>query len=137
MIDRYVRDWLFADVTKGPSARPFIGDDPERDPTISSIFNLARTLNRPEFAEPTWPATYVLSPYRVAYLLPGAGPWDVRWDDAVTGLGLRVYPSGKKAFVLSYRAGGRKRLMALGPFGVRTVEQARDLARIRACLYQR
>jgi len=58
-----------------------------------------------------------------------AGGWDVRWDDAVTGLGLRVYPSGKKAFVLSYRAGGRKRLMALGPFGVLTVEQARDLAR--------
>ena len=58
-----------------------------------------------------------------------AGGWDVRWDDVVTGLGLRIYPSGKKAFVLSYRAGGRKRLMALGPFGVLTVEQARDLAR--------
>jgi len=58
-----------------------------------------------------------------------AGGWDVRWDDTVTGLGLRVYPSGKKAFVLSYRAGGRKRLMVLGPFGVHTVEQVRDLAR--------
>ena len=57
------------------------------------------------------------------------GGWDVRWDDAVTGLGLRVYPKGKKSFVLSYRVGGRKRLMVLGPFGVLTVEQARDLAR--------
>ncbi len=28
---------------------------------------------------------------------------DVRWDSAVRGLGLRVYPSGRKAFVLSYR----------------------------------
>lgn len=59
------------------------------------------------------------------------GGWDVRWDDALTGLGVRVYPSGKKAFVLSYRAAGRKRLMALGKFGVLTVEQARDLARRR------
>ena len=57
-----------------------------------------------------------------------AGGWDVRWDDVVTGLGLRIYPSGKKAFVVSYRAGGRKRLMVLGPFGVLTVEQARGAA---------
>lgn len=41
---------------------------------------------------------------------------DVRWDDAVSGLGLRVYPSGRKAFVLSYRYGTRKRLMTLGDF---------------------
>ncbi|MEE8544418.1 MAG: hypothetical protein V3T29_01260 [Alphaproteobacteria bacterium] len=26
---------------------------------------------------------------------------DVRWDGAVPGLGLRVYPSGEKAFLLS------------------------------------
>ncbi len=58
-----------------------------------------------------------------------AGGWDVRWDDVVTGLGLRIYSSGKKSFVVSYRAGGRKRLMVLGPFGVLTVEQARGLAR--------
>ncbi len=58
-----------------------------------------------------------------------AGGWDVRWDDAITGLGLRIYPSGKKAFVLSYRADGQKHLMALGPFGVLTVDQARNLAR--------
>ena len=57
------------------------------------------------------------------------GGWDVRWDSEITGLGLRVYPSEKKAFVLSFRAGGRKRLMVLGPFGVLTVEQARDMAR--------
>lgn len=54
------------------------------------------------------------------------GGWDVRWDTVFTGLGLRVYPSEKKSFVLSYRHRGRKRLMVLGAFGQgMTIEQAR------------
>ncbi len=58
------------------------------------------------------------------------GGWDVRWDDAVPGLGVRIYPSGKKAFVLSYRAGGRKRMMVLGRYGADlTLDQAREKAR--------
>ncbi len=54
---------------------------------------------------------------------------DVRWDGEVSGLGLRLYPSGRKSFVLSYRIGGRKRLLALGDFGTLTIEQARKRAR--------
>ncbi|MEE8227576.1 MAG: Arm DNA-binding domain-containing protein, partial [Kiloniellales bacterium] len=54
---------------------------------------------------------------------------DIRWDTEMTGLGLRLYPSGRKAFVLSYRALGRKRLMTLGNFGVLTLEQARTRAK--------
>lgn len=58
------------------------------------------------------------------------GGWDVRWDDTVPGFGLRIYPSGKKSFVLSYRSDGRKRLIVLGRFGADlTIEQARDRAR--------
>ena len=58
------------------------------------------------------------------------GGWDVRWDAAVPGFGVRVYPSGKKAFVLSYRARGRKRLMVLGRYGADlTLDQARTRAR--------
>ncbi len=53
----------------------------------------------------------------------------VMWDDEVPGFGCRVFPSGRKSFVLSYRAGGRKRLMTIGTFGVLTVDQARALAR--------
>ncbi len=57
------------------------------------------------------------------------GGWDVRWDSAVPGLGLRIYPSGKKAFVLSYRAKGRKRLMVLGRYGADlTLDKARTKA---------
>ena len=55
------------------------------------------------------------------------GGWDVRWDDKVPGLGVRIYPSGKKAFVLSFRAKGRKRLMVLGRWGADlTLSQARE-----------
>ncbi len=57
------------------------------------------------------------------------GGWDVRWDSAVPGLGLRIYPSGKKAFLVSYRIRGRKRRMALGAYGAITLDQARRQAR--------
>ncbi len=54
---------------------------------------------------------------------------DARGDSAVPGLGLRIYPSGKKAFVLSYRAKGRKRLMVLGRYGADlTLQGAREKA---------
>ena len=43
---------------------------------------------------------------------------DVRWDAEIPGLGLRLYPSGRKAFVLSYRSSGRKRLMTLEHFPI-------------------
>ncbi len=54
---------------------------------------------------------------------------DVRWDLGLPGFGLRVYPSGRKAFVLSYRnQANRKRMMTLGDFGVLTLDQARKRA---------
>jgi integrase len=53
----------------------------------------------------------------------------VLWDDDPVGLGLRVFPSGRKTFVLSYRTLGRKRLMALGDAGVLNLEAARRRAR--------
>ncbi len=60
------------------------------------------------------------------------GGWDVRWDGgngAITGFGVRIYSSGKKSFVFSYRADGRKRLMVLGGCAAMTVEQARKRAK--------
>ena len=52
----------------------------------------------------------------------------VLWDDELPGYGLRVYPSGRKAFVFSYRAAGRKRLKTIGRYGPLTVQQARARA---------
>ena len=55
---------------------------------------------------------------------------DVRPDGTIPGLGLRVYPSGVKTFILRYRAGSpRVRNMTLGRYGVLTLEQARTRAR--------
>ena len=57
---------------------------------------------------------------------------DVRWDADVPGFGLRLYISGGKTFVFSYRSRGRKRLMTLGRFGADlTLDQARRRARKR------
>lgn len=53
----------------------------------------------------------------------------VLWDSEVPGFGCRVYPTGKKAFVLSYRTNGRKRLLTLGGYGAMTLDQARKAAR--------
>lgn len=54
------------------------------------------------------------------------------WDGELRGFGVRVMQSGLKTFILQYRnAEGRSRRMVLGRYGVLTVEQARDQARIR------
>jgi len=53
----------------------------------------------------------------------------VLWDEEIPAFGLRVYPSGNKAFVLFYRQDGRQRLMSVGRFGVLTLQQAREKAR--------
>jgi integrase len=53
----------------------------------------------------------------------------VLWDDNPRGLGLRIYPSGRKAFVVSYRnANGVKRLVTLKDYGVMTLDAARTEA---------
>lgn len=54
---------------------------------------------------------------------------DVRWSDELPGFGIRIYPSGKKAFVLSYRVSGRKRMLTIGRYGVYTLKQAEGAAK--------
>jgi integrase len=56
----------------------------------------------------------------------------VYWDSEIRGLGVRILPSGLKTFILQYRnAEGIKRRTNLGRYGVMTVEQARNLAKIK------
>ena len=54
---------------------------------------------------------------------------DIRWCDQLPGFGVRVFPSGRKTFVIRYRAGGRKRYFTIGTYGPITIQQARDIAK--------
>ncbi|MFM1864088.1 MAG: hypothetical protein RLZ26_2610 [Pseudomonadota bacterium] len=50
------------------------------------------------------------------------------WDSEIPGFGLRLLPSGRKGFVVQYRAIRRSRRISLGPSTVLTCEQARTRA---------
>jgi len=53
------------------------------------------------------------------------------WDDELSGLGIRVWPTGKKVYLVRYRQSGRQRFFKLGNHGALTPEQARREARIK------
>ena len=60
----------------------------------------------------------------------------ILWDAAVKGFGVKIQPGGTKAYVLSYRSGGRKRLANIARVGEISLKDAREragaeLARIR------
>jgi integrase len=67
-------------------------------------------------------------------LRPGGTEYFV-WDRDLKGFGLRVQPTGKKSYVVKYRAGsGRKaptRRVTLGRVGTITPEEARKLAKVK------
>ena len=68
----------------------------------------------------------------VESLKPGAKPW-IAWDDRLTGFGIRVQPTGTKAFVVNYRSGngGRRapnKRVVIGRYGAMTPDRARRVA---------
>ena len=52
------------------------------------------------------------------------------WDDDLSGFGLRVFTSGKRSYLVQYRAGGRTRRFTIGLHGVWTPETARKRAQV-------
>lgn len=53
------------------------------------------------------------------------------WDTELRGFGVRVFPSGRKTFMVKYRTlSGRQRWLKIGAYGPLTAERARDLAKI-------
>jgi integrase len=50
------------------------------------------------------------------------------WCSAAPGFGARMYPSGKAVFIAQVRVGRAQRRVKIGPYGVYTVDQARERA---------
>ena len=65
---------------------------------------------------------------RVVDRLSVNGKDAIFWDRDLAGFGVRVYPSGKKVFVVQTRAFGRSKRVTLGTYGKFTPEQARKNA---------
>lgn len=51
------------------------------------------------------------------------------WDRDMRGFAVRVYPSGKKTYLIQYRAGRRTRRITIGQHGVLTADEARTRAK--------
>lgn len=51
------------------------------------------------------------------------------WDDSLKGFGCRVTPTGKITYIVQGRVNGSSPRISIGPHGVFTVDQARDVAR--------
>lgn len=58
-----------------------------------------------------------------------AGREQFIWDDDLPGFGVRVYPSGRRVYLVQYRARGRTRRYVLGIHGPLTAAEARKSAR--------
>lgn len=52
----------------------------------------------------------------------------VLWDEALPGFGLRISPTQRKSFIVTYRAKGRKRTKTLGTAARLKLDEARRLA---------
>jgi len=50
------------------------------------------------------------------------------WDTELAAFGLRIYPTGRKSFVVSYWIHGQRRFYVLGQYGKLTLPQAREAA---------
>lgn len=70
-----------------------------------------------------------LTKARVEGARPSAAGDVFLWDAALPGFGLRVLPSGRRSYLIQYRAKGRTRRLTLGPHGTLTLDQARRRAR--------
>jgi len=51
------------------------------------------------------------------------------WDSELRGFGVRLTPDGKRSFVVQGRVHGKNVRITIGPYGVFTVDEARDAAR--------
>ncbi|WP_296703917.1 tyrosine-type recombinase/integrase [Thiocapsa sp. UBA6158] len=82
-------------------------------------------------------AATILTAYKVETLRYKAGGPTIQrlWDAQARGLGLEVFPSGRKSWVFRYSFEGKQRIKTLAPFADATLEEARaDVVRHRETL---
>ena len=65
---------------------------------------------------------------RIVDALPVKNTEYAMWDSELRGFGIRVWPSGKKTYVLKCRIKGKQKKITIGTHGVYTVDQARTNA---------
>lgn len=76
--------------------------------------------------------TSKLTKRAVDALVSPAKKQTVLWDTELKGFGVRVLPSGLKTFIVQYRnTEGIKRRINIARYGVLTVDQARDQAKLK------
>ncbi|MBU2982143.1 tyrosine-type recombinase/integrase [Lentibacter algarum] len=54
----------------------------------------------------------------------------ILWDEELAGFGVRIYPTGRKVFIVQYKLNGRTRRKTLGRHGIVTAEEARKDAKL-------
>lgn len=62
-------------------------------------------------------------------LTPPASGYELHWDEQDRGFGLRVTKDGKRTYVVQGRVNGKEARISIGPHGVFTADQAREVAR--------
>lgn len=63
------------------------------------------------------------------YLSRGTKYQCIYWDSTIRSFGVRIYPSGRRTYVYSYRVNRRKRLGRIGPVDLVPLEQGKKRAR--------
>jgi integrase len=53
------------------------------------------------------------------------------WDDEISGFGVRIFASGRRGYIIQYRAQGRSRRFTIGGHGIWTPELARREAKVQ------
>lgn len=62
-------------------------------------------------------------------ITPPASGYDLHWDEQDRGFGLRVTKDGKRTYIAQGRVNGKEARISIGPHGVFTADQAREVAR--------
>ena len=74
-------------------------------------------------------ATVTLTPHGVANYTANGKPQESYWDLLVPGFGLRVSSTGRRVYVVRFRAGGKNRRLTIGRHPDLTLAQARRKAK--------